>query len=300
MQTSRLFRLLYILLEHGRVPAAELARELEVSVRTVYRDVQSLCEAGVPLYAERGRNGGVAILPSFKLSRSMVSGAEKRDILASLQAMTTVGASEKATLDKLRAVFGGESADWVRIDFSDWSGEGGAMIATLKDAILSRRPLGFDYYNTAGMCAPRRVCPIRLWFKSSAWYLLAYCTDRHAVRTFKLTRIKRLAILSGDFPPEALGALDTEPEDIQPNISPLSFTMKVDGCMAFRVYDDFEESQVARTESGDFLVHAAFIPNEWLISFILSYGEHAQVLDPPSLRLDVENAIQNIAARYKI
>ena len=98
MQTSRLFRLLYILLEHGRVPAAELARELEVSVRTVYRDVQSLCEAGVPLYAERGRNGGVAILPSFKLSRSMVSGAEKRDILASLQAMTTVGASEKATL----------------------------------------------------------------------------------------------------------------------------------------------------------------------------------------------------------
>ena len=75
--------------------------------------------------------------------------------------------------------------------------------------------------------------------------------------------------------------------------------MKVDGCMAFRVYDDFEESQVARTESGDFLVHAAFIPNEWLISFILSYGEHAQVLAPPSLRLDVENAIQNIAARYK-
>ena len=70
--------------------------------------------------------------------------------------------------------------------------------------------------------------------------------------------------------------------------------------MAFRVYDDFEESQVARTESGDFLVNAAFIPNEWLISFILSYGEHAQVLDPPSLRLDVENAIQNIAARYKI
>ena len=124
MQTSRLFRLLYILLERERVPAAELARELEVSVRTVYRDVQSLCEAGVPLYAERGRNGGVAILPSFKLSRSMVSGAEKRDILASLQAMTTVGASEKATLDKLRAVFGSESANWVRIDFSDWSGEG--------------------------------------------------------------------------------------------------------------------------------------------------------------------------------
>ena len=78
MQTSRLFRLLYILLERERVPAAELAQELEVSVRTVYRDVQSLCEAGVPLYAERGRNGGVAILPSFKLSRSMVSGAEAR------------------------------------------------------------------------------------------------------------------------------------------------------------------------------------------------------------------------------
>lgn len=299
MQTSRLFRLLYILLERERVPASELAQELEVSVRTVYRDVQTLCEAGIPLYAERGRNGGVAILPSFKLSRSMVSSEEKRDILTSLQAMTTAGASEKATLGKLRALFGNESADWVRIDFSDWSGERGSMISTFKDAIVCRRLLGFDYYNTAGICKPRRVCPIRLWFKSSAWYLLAYCMDRRAVRTFKLTRIKRLALLSGEFPPDALAMLHTEPEDIQPDIQPLSFAMKIDGCMAFRVYDDFAESQIMRTQDGGFLVRAAFIPGGWLISFILSYGEHAQVLDPPSLQLEVKNAIQKIAARYQ-
>lgn len=299
MQIDRLFRLLYILLERERVPASELAQELEVSVRTVYRDVQTLCEAGIPLYAERGRNGGVAILPTFKLSRSMVSSKEKRDILASLQAMTTAGASEKATLEKLRALFENESADWVRIDFSDWGGERGSMITTLKDAIICRRPLSFDYYNTAGICKPRIVCPIRLWFKSSAWYLLAYCMDSRAMRTFKLTRIKRLALLSGEFPPDALALLHTEPEDIQSGMQPLSFTMKIDGCMAFRVYDDFEESQIARTPDGGFLVHAAFIPDGWLISFILSYGEHAQVLDPPSLQLEVKNAIQKIIVRYQ-
>ena len=78
MPISRLFRLLYILLERERVPAPELAQTLEVSVRTIYRDVQTLGEAGIPVYAERGRDGGVAILPTFRLNKSMVSAAEKQ------------------------------------------------------------------------------------------------------------------------------------------------------------------------------------------------------------------------------
>ena len=91
MPISRLFRLLYILLERERVPAPELAQTLEVSVRTIYRDVQTLGEAGIPVYAERGRDGGVAILPTFRLNKSMVSAAEKQDMLAALQALASTG-----------------------------------------------------------------------------------------------------------------------------------------------------------------------------------------------------------------
>ena len=105
MPISRLFRLLYILLERERVPAPELAQTLEVSVRTIYRDVQTLGEAGIPVYAERGRDGGVAILPTFRLNKSMVSAAEKQDMLAALQALASTGASDRETLGKLSAFF---------------------------------------------------------------------------------------------------------------------------------------------------------------------------------------------------
>ena len=195
MQISRLFRLLYLLLERERIPASELAQTLEVSVRTIYRDVQALGEAGIPVYAERGRDGGIAILPTFRLNKSMLSAGEKQDMLSALQALASTGASDRETLGKLNAFFGGQQADWVRIDFADWSGTRSGMLPILKTAILNRQPLAFDYYNSGGDCAPREVCPIRLWFKSSAWYLLAYCMQRRALRTFKLTRILALELL---------------------------------------------------------------------------------------------------------
>ena len=150
----------------------------------------------IPVYAERGRDGGVAILPTFRLNKSMVSAAEKQDMLAALQALASTGASDRETLGKLSAFFGGRQTDWVRIDFADWSGARDGLIPALKAAILNRQRLTFDYYNSSGVCAPREVCPIRLWFKSSAWYLLAYCMQKRALRTFKLTRIKRPPALS--------------------------------------------------------------------------------------------------------
>ena len=299
MQISRLFRLLYILLERERVPAPELAQMLEVSVRTIYRDVQTLSEAGVPVYAERGRDGGVAILPTFRLNKSMVSAAEKQDMFAALQALASTGASNRETLGKLSSFFGGRQADWVRIDFADWSGARDGLIPVLKDAILNRRMLAFDYYNSSGVCAPREVCPVRLWFKSSAWYLLAYCTHRRALRTFKLTRIKRLRALPGEFPAEALSCAAVEPTDIQPDTPPVRFTLRIDAGMAFRVYDDFEEEQITQTADGGFLVRAAFIPGEWLISFILSYGAHAKVIEPKELADAILGELEKMSAQYK-
>ena len=299
MQISRLFRLLYILLERERVPAPELAQTLEVSVRTIYRDVQTLSEAGIPVYAERGRGGGVAILPTFRLNKSMVSAEEKQDMLAALQALASTGASDRDTLGKLSAFFGGGQTDWVRIDFADWSGARDGLIPVLKDAILNRRMLAFDYYNSSGVCAPREVCPVRLWFKSSAWYLLAYCMEKRALRTFKLTRIKRLRTIPGEFSKEALAYAAIEPAEIQPDTPPVRFTLRIDADMAFRVYDDFEEEQITQTVDGSFLVRAAFMPGEWLISFILSYGAHAKVIEPKALADAVCRELEKMSAQYK-
>ena len=145
MSVSRLFEMLYILLERDRVTATELAQRLEVSVRTVYRDAQALCEAGIPLCAERGRDGGLSILPGCRLNRALLTEQERSGVLAALRAMQQTGADDGQTLRRLSAFLGGDVPDWVRIDLSDWSGKQGTLIATIRSAILERRHLAFDY-----------------------------------------------------------------------------------------------------------------------------------------------------------
>ncbi|MBQ7886050.1 MAG: YafY family transcriptional regulator [Clostridia bacterium] len=300
MQVSRLFRMLYILLERERVTATALARELEVSVRTVYRDAQALSEAGVPICSEQGRNGGFAILPTYKLSKSLLTEGEQQSILSSLSAAAQSGAQDKALLDKLSAFFGAGIRDWVQIDFADWSGQHDQDIAVFRHAILENRVLAFDYFSESGEKTRRTVCPFRLWFKGQAWYLRAYCLTRNAVRTFKLSRIHQPAIVPGEFPQAALsarqsGVLSTD----WPEPPYIRLLMRADSCMAYRIYDDFAHESITQQEDGSFLIDAKFPPGAWLQSIILGYGAHAEVLEPKELRKAVIRETEKILAKYK-
>lgn len=150
MQISRLFNLLYILLTRDRATAPELARELEVSVRTIYRDVQALNEAGMPIYTEPGRSGGISILPTFKLNRALLSDEERQSLLSSLTAAAQSGAQDQALLRKMTAFFGAPAPDWLQIDFADWSGKQDHDIHIIRQSILEKRVLAFDYYGESG------------------------------------------------------------------------------------------------------------------------------------------------------
>ena len=298
MSVSRMFEMVYILLERDRVAASELAQRLEVSVRTVYRDAQALSEAGIPIYAERGRDGGLSILPSFKLSRTALNEEDRQSILSSLTAMEQAGAGSRQTLRRLSAFLGAQPPDWIRIDLSDWSGQQDELLTTLKTAILERKRLQFDYYAESGEMTARIVCPLRLLFKGHAWYLQAYCLKRNASRTFRLSRIKRTQIAPGGFPEDAVLPDDAESESA--GYPPcVAVCLRVDACMAYRIYDDFDEDQIARNESGDFLIRAAYPPGAWVTSTILSYGEHAEVLSPPELREEIAQKVKKLSQIYK-
>lgn len=299
MAISRMFEMLYILLENERMSAASLAHRLEVSVRTVYRDAQALSEAGIPIYAERGRNGGICILPTCKLSRAMLSDEDRRCILASLRALQQSGADASATLRRMTAFLGENEPDWVEIDLSDWSGQQTALLATLKTAIWERRVIEFMYYSESGAKTIRRTCPLKLWFKGKTWYLRAYCLLRKAERTFKLTRIKHARIIPGEFPSEA--DLPIAPPSSRDDAEPpmISIQLRIDQRMAFRIWDDFDEQQIAVQADGSFLVTAAYPAGPWVTSLILSYGAHAQVISPSSLRDEIVSSLQNMLALYK-
>ena len=119
MQESRLFRILYYLLDKGHATAPELAEKFEVSVRTIYRDVDAISSAGIPIYVTTGRNGGIRFLDDYVLDKSFFSDSEKLEILSSLQSLSAVQYPEVETvLKKLGAIFQIGLTDWIDVDYS--------------------------------------------------------------------------------------------------------------------------------------------------------------------------------------
>lgn len=139
VKESRLFRILYYLLQHKKATAPELAEEFEVSVRTIYRDIDYISSAGVPIYATQGKDGGIAILDSFTLDKSMLTEIEKEQILTALEALiATDGKTTDELLIKLKTLFQMQTTNWIEVDFSDWFQEKPAqnIFNDIKKAIL--------------------------------------------------------------------------------------------------------------------------------------------------------------------
>lgn len=197
MQISRLFRIVYMLLEKKCVTAEEFAGYFEVSTRTIYRDVETLSASGIPIYMQKGKGGGISLLPDFVLNKTVLTQAEKDDIISSMQAMTqlTTGTADTA-LQKLGSMFGEQNANWLEIDFSDWKNHGTEMdlFETLKTAVIHKNLITFTYASNREESIKRSAEPLKLCFKAQAWYLYAYCRLRQDYRFFKLKRIRDLTV----------------------------------------------------------------------------------------------------------
>lgn len=121
MQESRLFKIVYYLLANGKATAPELATQFEVSIRTIYRDIDSLSSAGIPIYATQGKGGGISILEDFTINKSLFSSQEREQILMALQGiLTATGKNTDALLAKLSGLFQVKSENWIEVDFTDW------------------------------------------------------------------------------------------------------------------------------------------------------------------------------------
>ena len=244
MKESRLFRILYYLLQHKKATAPELSEEFEVSVRTIYRDIDYISSAGVPIYATQGKDGGIAILDSFTLDKSMLTEIEKEQILTALEALiATDGKTTDELLIKLKTLFQMQTTNWIEVDFSDWFQEKPAqnIFNDIKKAILDRYVISFEYFNHQGNHVFRHIQPLKLLFKGKAWYVYGFCLLRNEYRFFKLTRIRNLNITEKKFlPKESIATLDTTIKKEKT----VEVTLKFNKHMAFRVYDEFASENI--------------------------------------------------------
>lgn len=285
MQESRLFKIVYYLLNKGQVTAAELAEKFEVSVRTIYRDIDALSGAGIPVYAETGRNGGISLLDNFVLDRTILSERERRDILGALQSLAATGNTcDKATLDKLPAIFQLSSNNWYEVDFSRWGEhtQDNDKFEVLKRAVICHKCVMISYVGAYKAESSRIIHPLKLLYKSRAWYVKAYCTEKKDFRVFKLSRIIEWKLLEEEFTPISYPEPPEEDTASEQDSDPIVLRFPKE--LAYRVYDEFDIKQVQEQENGDLLVTATMPQDAWLTGFLLSFGAQVDVVSPLYLR----------------
>lgn len=302
---NRLLGIVYALLNKESVTAAALAERFEVSIRTIYRDIEVLSQAGIPVYARKGKNGGICLMEQFVLNKMLITKEEQQQILSALLSVeATTASEEKAILQKLGNFFKTEPVNWIAIDFSDWGGGQKQLYEDIKRAILGSKVISFDYYGQNRAMSRRTVEPVQLLFKEYTWYLNAYCRERKALRHFKLTRIKRMEVSEESFAPREEWYQEENVENRPDgNAVPISvyaptIVLWIDKKEAYRVYDRFAESEIEVLEDGDFLVRVAYPLDEWVYSLILSFGASAKVLEPVEIREEIKKRIGDMQKNY--
>lgn len=300
MQISRLFEIVYILMNKKNVTARELSEHFEVSQRTIYRDIDTLCQAGIPIYTSKGKGGGISLSENFVLNKSVLSEQEQKEILAALsgfQAATNTDTHQ--ILHKLDALFGNKGTDWIEVDFSNWNTtrEDKDKFNQIREAILSHHILSFRYFNSYGSESNRRLEPYKLIFRGQAWYLYGCCQDKKDMRFFKITRIRDLQIEPEIFSPAAAPEKVSEVFTSSPDPK-LSSLLKIDARMGYRVYDEFPPEQVQQNADGSFLVHTDLQAGSWLTGYLMSYADCLEVLEPKTLREELRQKYKNILDKY--
>ena len=298
MKGNRLFEIIYILLDKKNVTAKELAEHFEVSQRTIYRDIEDLSHAGVPIYMTKGKGGGISLLSDFILNKAILSQEEKKEILAAMQGLNAVNKSEfNGVLSKLSSFLGGDNESWIEVDFSNWDKNNtlGEKFTTIKNSIINKNLISFEYFNSNGKLLERIVEPLKLVFKGQGWYLYAYCREREDNRFFKLTRMSNINIILENFNRTVPNKIFSE-EDTGYYNELIHLKLKIDKKLAFRIYDEFHNYSL--DDNGDFIVNLDFPSGDWLFGYLMSFGEYIEVLEPLNIRDEIKKKLMYALKKY--
>lgn len=301
MQINRLFEIVYILLDKKIVTAKELARHFEVSSRTIYRDVDTLSSAGIPIYATQGKNGGITLLDNFVLNKSVLSEDEQNEILIALQSLTATGyPSIDITLSKLSSFFKKENYNWIEVDFSNWGSNEQLKerFDILKNAIINNKIITFEYYSSKGEKTNRRIEPTKLSFKAKSWYLKGFCLTRNEYRTFKITRMFDVNLTEESYTKKHLDEELIEPEKNGMN-NLINLKLKFSSSVAYRIYDEFDKEAIIKNKDGTFNVDTSLPNGVWIYDYILSFGTTIEVLEPIKVREVIKSKLEDIKNKYK-
>lgn len=302
MKIDRLIGILSILLQKESVTAPELAEQFEVSRRTINRDIEHLCRAGIPVVTRQGTNGGISIMDNFKMERTLLTSGEMRDILAGLRSLDSVNGTnrygqlmEKLSVGSSDFMTGNQS---VLIDLSSWYKASLApKIEQIRDAIDACREIQFLYYAPGGE-SERTVEPYYLIFRWSSWYVWGWCRMRGDFRLFKLNRMDKLKQLENTFARREVLPPDLGDEHIFPGN--IRVKALFDASCKWRLVEEFGTGCFEEQPDGKLLFQEDYTNKESLVSWLMTFGSKAVLLEPESLREELRQTLAETLKRYEV
>ncbi len=301
MQIDRLIQIIFLLLRHENITAKQLAQDLGVSTRTIYRDINTLSIAGIPITSQKGYGGGLSLLEGFALDKSYFTQEEQSNIIQALQILKSSNYPDAdRTLNKVAGLFSHTlQSDWLEIDFSYWGSpeKERRNMTALERAVINKYVIKFTYYNSELTITEQTVEPLKLLFKSHSWYLIAFSRRRKEIRTYKLSRIRNLQITDQLFDrtlPADFSLTPAYQEEYNIPLFKLRFSEKI----AYKVYDEFQEEYIKKLEDGTLEVTFRYQLSDWTFLYLLSFGEYVEIIEPVEARMLLKEKAQKILALY--
>lgn len=300
MKIDRQIGILSVLLQKETVTAPYLAEKFEVSRRTINRDIEDLCKAGIPVVTRQGVNGGISILEGYKLDRTLFTRGEMQDILAGLRSLDSVNGTKRygQLMEKLSAgssdfMVGNQS---VLIDLSSWhKGSLAPKIELIRTAIGKCRKLEFLYYSPRGESV-RCIEPYYLIFRWSSWYVWGWCDKRGDFRLFKLDRMDQVKLSGREFLKRQVSMPDLSDERVFPGGIKVRALFEPD--CKWRLVEEFGAGSLRVQQDGRLLFQTDYTNKENLITWLLSFREKVELLEPEEIREEIRVSLERMRKRY--
>lgn len=301
MKIDRLLAIVTILLQQERVTAPVLADKLEVSRRTIHRDIDDICKAGIPVITNQGANGGISIADGFKLDKNIFTVDEIGNIIIGLKSLESVSDTSQiqGLISKLVPIkkAGMLKEGKIHIDLASHYKESITdKIDIIKKAIIETRFVSFEYYSEKG-CSTRNIEPYSIFFKWASWYVLGYCADRKDFRLFKLNRIWNHQIMDEVF----------TPRDISDEVMNLDncfsddkkITLLLDRSVEYRIVEDYGPNCYEVIPDGRLKLTIGYTNREYMISWVLGFGEKIRILEPSEMADEIKERAKKILMCYE-
>ena len=309
MRIDRMLAITVILLNKDRISARELADRFEVSVRTIYRDVDAISMAGIPITSYAGKLGGFKIIDSFKLDRQLLTMKDMLSILTALKGINaTLEDSElDNAIDKITCLIPDDKTSLledymqhISIEIHPWGYRKSQQkyLKKIHNSISGNQIIEFQYENSKCEVRKRKVEPMTLIFKGYAWYLFSFCLYRNDFRLFRLSRMKNLNVLEERFARKEKTHKEYFKELYQ-STKFVNIVLKFSGKIKLKVVEYFGEESVKIEEDGNLIVKLRYPEDDYIYSVVLGFEEYAEILEPVYMRDKLKEKVEKILSNYK-